>query len=212
MHQHLESVSAQATRIRHAAEAPVDHVPEGETATVDNTDNRMSELRSVVSYLRKEKGIVDLQLEMAKRENGVLKNQNERLSQMLQETRDTLAEVGLFALLILYKRLTCIQERERAVQNTASATQHAELVERINQLSILRESNATLRAEHESSAKKARILEAKLKQLSSELNPAKEQAQSAIAELEATKIQMQHLEQESLRWQERNAQLLTKVR
>jgi len=59
----------------------VDHVPEGEIATVDDTDNRMSELRSVVSYLRKEKGIVDLQLEMAKRENGVLKNQNERLSQ-----------------------------------------------------------------------------------------------------------------------------------
>ncbi len=59
----------------------MDHVPEGEIATVDDTDNRMSELRSVVSYLRKEKGIVDLQLEMAKRENGVLKNQNERLSQ-----------------------------------------------------------------------------------------------------------------------------------
>ena len=59
----------------------MDHVPEGEIATVDDTDNRMSELRSVVSYLRKEKGIVDLQLEMAKRVNGVLKNQNERLSQ-----------------------------------------------------------------------------------------------------------------------------------
>ncbi len=59
----------------------MDHVPEGEIATIDDTDNRMSELRSVVSYLRKEKGIVDLQLEMAKRENGVLKNQNERLSQ-----------------------------------------------------------------------------------------------------------------------------------
>ena len=59
----------------------MDHVPEGEIATVDDTDNRMSELRSVVSYLWKEKGIVDLQLEMAKRENGVLKNQNERLSQ-----------------------------------------------------------------------------------------------------------------------------------
>ena len=113
---------------------------------------------------------------------------------------------------IQYKRLTCIQERERAVQNTASVTQHAELVERINQLSILRESNATLRAEHESSTKKVRILEAKLKQLSGELNPAKEEAQSAIAELEATKVQMQHLKQETLRWQERNVPLLTKVK
>lgn len=96
LHQHLESVSAQATRIRQAAEAPVDHVTnvEGETIPIGDEDNRLSELRSVVSYLRKEKGIVDLQLEMAKRESGVLKNQIERLSQTLQETRSTLAEVS----------------------------------------------------------------------------------------------------------------------
>lgn len=53
----------------------------------------MSELRSVVNYLRKEKGIVDLQLEMSRRENEVLKNQIERVSQTLHETRATLAEV-----------------------------------------------------------------------------------------------------------------------
>jgi nucleoprotein TPR len=47
-----------------------------------------------VSYLRKEKGIVDLQLEMAKRENGLLKNQVERLTQALQESRTTVTEVG----------------------------------------------------------------------------------------------------------------------
>ena len=104
-----------------------------------------------------------------------------------------------------------MQERERAIQNTASATQHAELVERINQLNILRESNTTLRAEYESASKRSRDLEAKLKQLNSELDPAKEQARSAMVELEATKAQMQRLEQESRRWQERNSQLLSKV-
>jgi nucleoprotein TPR len=97
------------------------------------------------------------------------------------------------------------------MQSTASATQHAELVERINQLNILRESNAMLRAEYESASKRSRDLETKLKQLSSELDPTKEQAKSATAELEATKVQMQRLEQESRRWQERNSQLLSKV-
>ncbi|CAA7262954.1 unnamed protein product [Cyclocybe aegerita] len=194
LHQHLESVSAQATRIRQAADAPVDSTTtNAEGETTDESDNRISELRSVINYLRKEKGIVDLQLEMSKRENGVLKSQIERLSQTLQETRATLAE-----------------ERERAIANTASAAQHAELVERINQLNILRESNATLRAEAESAAKKARDLEVKLNDLSKELDPAKEQARSAQAELNATKVQMQRLEQESRRWQERNAQLLSK--
>jgi len=209
LHQHLESVSAQATRIRQAAETPLE-VASTEAANED-TDNRLSELRSVVSYLRKEKGIVDLQLEMAKRENGVLKNQIERMSSTLQETRATLAEVCFSYIHTHFYQLTHIQERERAIQNTASAAQHAEHLERINQLNILRESNATLRTEHESSTKKARELETKLNRLSSELDPAKEQARSAVAELDATKVQMQRLEQESRRWQERNAQLLSKV-
>ena len=92
LHQHLESVSAQATRIRQAADAPIDSNVEGGEPSEDS-DNRLSELRSVVNYLRKEKGIVDLQLEMSKRENEVLKSQTERLSQTLQETRTALAEV-----------------------------------------------------------------------------------------------------------------------
>ncbi|KAF9556728.1 Tetratricopeptide, MLP1/MLP2-like protein [Agrocybe pediades] len=92
--QHLESVSAQATRIRQATDAPADSTAEGEQASVD-ADIRLSELRSVVNYLRKEKGIVDLQLEMSKRDNDILKSQIERLTQTLQETRATLAEVCL---------------------------------------------------------------------------------------------------------------------
>lgn len=107
LHQHLESVSAQATRIRQAAETPME-VTTTEAAANDDTDNRLSELRSVVSYLRKEKGIVDLQLEMAKRENGVLKNQIERMSSTLQETRATLAEVCFSDIHTHFDQLTYI--------------------------------------------------------------------------------------------------------
>lgn len=95
LHQHLESVSTQATRIRHAADASVPQLAEGEEV-IDDSDSRLSELRSVVSYLRKEKGIVDLQLEMSKQENERLKAHIERLTQTLQETRTTLSEVRFF--------------------------------------------------------------------------------------------------------------------
>jgi nucleoprotein TPR len=84
-------------------------------------------------------------------------------------------------------------------------------VERINQLNILRESNATLRSDCEKYAKRARELDAKLKHLSAELEPTKEQARVAQAELEARDVQLKRLEAESHRWQERNAQLLSKV-
>ena len=75
----------------------------------------------------------------------------------------------------------------------------------------MRESNATLRADCESHAKKARSLETNLQQLSSELEPTKEQLRVAKAELDARDAQIKRLEDESRRWQERNAQLLTKV-
>ncbi|KAJ7432792.1 hypothetical protein B0H11DRAFT_2297225 [Mycena galericulata] len=191
LHQHLESVSSQAARIKQAAETSASTSAEGESA--DDTDTKLAELRSVVTYLRKEKEIVDLQLELSKQENARLKTQIEHLSQTLDDTRATLSD-----------------ERERAVESAASAAQHAELVERINQLNILRESNATLRTDCETHSKRARELEAKLKQLSAQLNPAKEQARVAQAELEARSNQMTRLEEENRKWQERNTQLLSK--
>lgn len=59
----------------------------------DDADTKLSELRSVVAYLRKEKEIVDLQLELSKQENLRLKTQIDHLVQNLEETRKTLSEV-----------------------------------------------------------------------------------------------------------------------
>lgn len=193
LHQHLESVSSQAARIRDATNSSAAPVS-GEGDATDDADTKLSELRSVVAYLRKEKEIVDLQLELSKQENTRLRAQADHLEKSLQETRKTLSE-----------------ERERAVEAAASEAQHAELVERINQLTILRESNATLRAECDSHAKRAKALETKLQQLSSELDPTKEQLRMARAELDARSQQIKQLEEELRRWQERNASLLSKV-
>ncbi|KAG1718379.1 hypothetical protein EDB19DRAFT_2046239 [Suillus lakei] len=171
-------------------------LPRGTAGDADvggDVDTKVSELRSVVAYLRKEKEIVDLQLELSKQENVRLKAQIEHLTQSLQETRATLAE-----------------ERERAMEAATSDAQHAEMLERINQFNILRESNATLRADCETYAKRSRELDVKLQALSAELEPAKEQARVVQAELQARDAQITRLEGESRRWQERNAQLLSK--
>ncbi|KAL0576947.1 Protein mlp1, partial [Marasmius crinis-equi] len=190
LHGHLESVSSQAARIRQAADSEVAADSEGQAA---DSDAKLSELRSVVGYLRKQKEIVDLQLELSKQENIRLKAQVEHLQQTLNETRQTLSE-----------------ERERAVEAAASAVQHNELVERINQLNILRESNATLRADGEAQTKRVKELEAKLNILSRKLGPLEESNKVAKAELEARDSQVKRLEGENRRWQERNQQLLSK--
>jgi nucleoprotein TPR len=192
LHNHLESVSTQAARIQSASVSAVPQVGEGDAS--DDVNTKLSELRSVVAYLRKEKEIVDLQLELSKQENVRLKSQIEHLTQTLEEVRTNLSE-----------------ERQRAVENAASAAQHAELVERINQLNILRESNATLRSQSEAHAKRAAELDTKLKALSTQLEPLQEQARVSTAELEAKDAHIKRVEEEAKRWQERNAQLLSKA-
>jgi nucleoprotein TPR len=91
LHNHLENVSTQATRIRQAADAQA-AIPNDADATTD-ADAKLSELRSVVAYLRKEKEIVDLQLELSKQETVRLKSQIEHLNASLEETRATLSQV-----------------------------------------------------------------------------------------------------------------------
>lgn len=105
-----------------------------------------------------------------------------------------------------------LQERERAAKAAGTDAQHAELVERINQMNVLRESNAMLRAESEKHSKRAQQLEVQVQRLTAQLEPLKEQAHTSRAEVEARDAQMKRLEEESRRWQERNTQLLTKVR
>ena len=93
LYHHLDSVSSQAARIRQVA----DSTSESTNGDVDfgvDVDAKLSDLRSVVAYLRKEKEIVDLQLELSKQENIRLKNQLDYLNQSLQDVRKTLSEVS----------------------------------------------------------------------------------------------------------------------
>lgn len=191
LHQHLDNVSSQATRIRQAADSTVATPGEGNTA--DGTEAKLSELRAVINYLRKEKEIVDMQLELGKQETARLKTQIGHVTRDLEDTRTTLSD-----------------ERERAASVAATDAQHAELVEKIQQLNLLRESNATLRADSEAHAKRSRELDIRLKNVLQELDPLRERARTMQAELDARNEHVTRLEEENRRWQERNNQLLTK--
>ena len=93
LHQHLDNVSSQAARIRQAADSSVG--TPGEVEATDGTETKLSELRAVINYLRKEKEIVDMQLELCKQENARLKTQIGHLTRDLEDTRATLSDVSL---------------------------------------------------------------------------------------------------------------------
>ena len=103
------------------------------------------------------------------------------------------------------------QERERAVEAAATQADHDVLMSKINELSVYRESNATLRVESEAKGKRVAELDAKLGQVTDELAPAKQELFVLRAELDARESQITRLTQDNRRWQERNQQLLTKA-
>ena len=82
--------------------------------------------------------------------------------------------------------------------------------ERINQLSILCESNATLGADSEAQSQKGRQLETSFNHTCSvRVEPSK--TKTLRVDLGAKDAQIRRLEDENRQWKERNAQLLTKV-
>jgi nucleoprotein TPR len=82
---------------------------------------------------------------------------------------------------------------------------------KINELTVFRESNATLRADCEAKTKRVSEMETKLQQVGAELGPAKQELLVAKAELEARDSQVSRLQEDNRRWQERNSQLMSKV-
>ncbi|TRM58157.1 hypothetical protein BD626DRAFT_410863 [Schizophyllum amplum] len=186
LHAHLESVSSQAARIKQAASS--EGAEDG--AGGDESDEH---LHKVTSYLRQSLHVAEMQIDVKQKD--IIRQQStiEHLQRSVSELEAALQDA-----------------REKIVQNASSSAQHDELMERINQMNILRESNATLRAESEAYSKKARELEAKLKVVTGQLDPAKEEARIARAELESRDAQIKRLETEVKTWQERSQQLMSK--
>ncbi|KAH7340679.1 hypothetical protein B0J17DRAFT_612069 [Rhizoctonia solani] len=186
LHSQLEDVNTQAAKIRQTATAAA------ESLVIDSSDSdadsKMQQLREVIAFVRKEKEIVDLQLHLAQVDNTRVKSENERLTTALDETRATL-----------------LKERAQAAQASVSSSQHAELVDKINQLNILRESNATLRSDSEANRKKAERLRSELLRLKTELEPVKLELVTAKAELEERQRQNEQFQKDIEQLKERFA-------
>ncbi|CAE6443155.1 unnamed protein product [Rhizoctonia solani] len=186
LHNQLEDVNTQAAKIRQTATAAAESLAIDSNGS--DTDSKIQQLREVIAFVRKEKEIVDLQLHLAQVDNTRVKSENERLAIALDETRATL-----------------LKERAQAAESSVSSTQHAELVDKINQLNILRESNATLRSDSEANRKKAERLQSQLLRLKTEFEPIKLELVTAKAELEERQRQNEQFQKDIEQLKERFA-------
>jgi nucleoprotein TPR len=94
LHEHLESITVQATSVRQAADADV--VWEGSTE-----DKTISQLRDVIRHLRTSKEIVDVKLESTSQEVARVTLKLEQTERSLDEARAALLEVRIRPVILL---------------------------------------------------------------------------------------------------------------
>ncbi|KAJ3087632.1 hypothetical protein HK102_010618, partial [Quaeritorhiza haematococci] len=193
LHSQLEQVSAQALQIREKSAAAA-AIGEGEEAGGEGgAAGPADELREVVRFLRRERDILQTKHELALQEGERLKKQVEHLQKSLDETRALLDE-----------------ERKRSEDALGTERKHAELMEKINQLNILRESNVTLREQNQANMKRVETLSAELEEARGVIGPLKEEVGGLQAEVEARKAEIGQLEEDNKRWKGRTQQILAK--
>ncbi|KAF9915750.1 hypothetical protein BX616_005476 [Lobosporangium transversale] len=198
LHRHLEDVSAQVLTIQQRANAPI---VEGEAsngegsegANKGSTEAQLAELRDVIRYVRREKEILECQHELNLQESRRLKQQLEQTSRSLEETRSLLTE-----------------ERTKHQEVMVSKQQHEQLLEKINQLNLLRESNTTLRAENQRLQNRVLSLETARQELQRKLDPLNEQVREMKADLEFSKEELKQVGEDRDRWRMRTVEIMAK--
>ena len=195
LHQQLENVSAQITGLQQSRtvlpeSSPADtESPMAESSIDRNADG----LRELNNYLRREKEIVEVQYELKIQEA-------KRLQQQLDYAQSQLDE----------SRLKLDQERRQHADGGRSSIAHKDLMEKLNELNLFRESSITLRNE-------ARQAQAQLAEKTKRVEDLLEQIQpleSKIRELEQGKEtsegEMRLLQEDRDRWQKRTQDIISK--
>jgi len=156
-------------------------------------DKSIEDLREVVRYLRQEKEIVDVQYELALQET-------KRLKQQLDHTRNQLDET----------RVQLSSEQQKQSDQLRGMTEHKEIMEKISELNLLRESNSALRFEGEKKGKKVVELSTKIEELEEKIQPLEQAVRELEAEKDVKDAQMALLAEDNERWKARTQQILQK--
>ncbi|EUC34246.1 hypothetical protein COCCADRAFT_4385 [Bipolaris zeicola 26-R-13] len=157
---------------------------------VGTTESGSSNLQDIETYLRREKEILEVQLNLKVQESKRLEQQLTHAQTQLDQTREKLLEE---------------QAKASGSQSNSSL---AHLNKNLEELNVYRESNATLRSENtrlqNSLAEKAKALEA----LQSELEPLQVRVSELEGELELKAGHLKAVEEDRDRWQKRHQDVL----
>ena len=188
LHQQLEVVGTQIASLQSRSTSEEKDGSEA-TATSSGLDN----LQQVIKYLRREKEIVDVQLELSSQESKRLKQQLNYTQSQLDDTR-----------LLLNQQNKSEQEKERAAFDTRK------LMNTINELNTFRESNVTLRNESRQAQSALAEKTREVEQLLSQIEPLQANIRELQDKNEGQAGENRLLQEDRDRWRQRTQDILQK--
>jgi len=187
LHQQLETVTAQISSLNKRTSS------DGEAANENSPTSGLENLQEVIKYLRREKEIVDVQLELSAQEGKRLKQQLDYTQSQLDDTR-----------------LRLNQQRRIEADNERSNLDHHKLRETINELNTFRESSVTLRAESRQAQTALAAKTIEVENLKAHIEPLQTAIQELRDQTETQAGEMKLLKENSDRWQQRAQNVLQK--
>ena len=186
LHEQLASITSQVSTLKEGR-------PTSAADGNASDEPQLKNLTEVISYLRREKDIVDVQLELSR-----------------QETDRSKAELGYTRLKLDEVQVKLDEERKSQSDKEGLGVSHNNLLEKINELNLFRESNMALRNDARQANEKLTKKTQQVEELTAKLEP----LQTTINELENTKEtlegEMKLLQEDRDRWQQRTQNVLSK--
>ena len=187
LHQQIETYSAQINTLK--KRSPSSHEGPSEEIPASDLDN----LQEVIKYLRREKEIVDVQLELSTQEGKRLRQQLDYAQSQLDDTR-----------------LRLSQQRRLEAENERSNLDHHKLVDTINELNTFRESSVTLRAEARQAQSATAASVREVEELKAQIEPLQAKILELKNERETMTGEMKLFKESSDLWQQRAQNVLQK--
>ncbi|KJR85280.1 nucleoprotein TPR [Sporothrix schenckii 1099-18] len=199
--QQLETVTAQIASLqqsRSAAAAGIGATDSSDNNSAEGTPSAFADaategLRELNNYLRREKEILEVQYDLKLQENQRLQQKHDYAQAQLDEAR-----------------LKLEQERRAQADVSRSSQTHKELMEKLNELNLIRESNVTLRNDNQHAQAQLVLKDGKIEMLHAQIQPLEQR----VAELENQKLfmdeEVKQITEDRERWQKRTESILSK--
>ncbi|KAI9889186.1 MAG: hypothetical protein M1814_005702 [Vezdaea aestivalis] len=193
LHQQLESVSNQIAALKQNRSENTTFDDPNASMQSDSADQSLQDLREVIRYLRREKEIVDVQYELSIQESKRMKQQLDYAQSQLDDTR-----------------LRLDQERRTQADLSRSSMTQTQLLEKINELNLFRESNTTLRNENKEAQIELTKKSARIEELLQQVQPLDTKVKEMELDKESTASEMRLLQEDRDRYMKRNQDILSK--